>query len=203
MLPDFPKSRKELSERLLLHLRERVQSKSVFAALGRQFTQHEGRLFSYEQVLDEEKRIVKQGFEQMRAPVVFGFEEIPNLVGEALFHKLDAVADEIAKQMSQLGYRRLDEAAEVAGTALDAGGQPMTQDLFLKSQEVREMDFDSRTGKPDPNGVYLVHPSMAMHLERLWAEWETDEEFMRRLAEIRARKYEEWRDRESRRKLVD
>ena len=140
---------------LLLHLRLRVQAKSPFAALGRQFTQHEGKVFSYEQLLDERKRIVEEGFEEMRAPVQFRFEEIPNLVGEVLFQKLDAVADEIAKQISQLGYHRLDEAARVAGTAIDAGGQPLTQELFLKSEEAREMDFDPRTGKPDPDLTHV------------------------------------------------
>jgi len=113
MLPDFPRSRREISEKLRLCLRLRVQAKSPFAALGRQFTQHEGKIFSYEQIVDEGKRVVEEGFEKMRAPVEFQFEEIPDLVGEALLQKLDAIADDIAKQISRLGYRRLDEAARL------------------------------------------------------------------------------------------
>lgn len=203
MLPDFPRSRKEISEKLRLHLRLRVQAKSPFAALGRQFTQHEGKIFSYEQIIDEGKRIVEEGFEEMRAPVQFQFEEIPDLVGEVLFQKLDAIADDIAKQTSRLGYRRLDEATRLAGTAIDAGGQPFTQELFLKSEEARQMDFDPLTGKPDPEGVYIAHPNTAEWMHRLWQEWEKDGAFMKRVAELRAKKYEDWRDRESRRKLVD
>jgi hypothetical protein len=203
VLPDFPRSRKEISEKLRLHLRLRVQAKSPFAALGRQFTQHEGKIFSYEQIIDEGKRIVEEGFEEMRAPVQFQFEEIPDLVGEVLFQKLDAIADDIAKQTSRLGYRRLDEATRLAGTAIDAGGQPFTQELFLKSEEARQMDFDPLTGKPDPEGVYIAHPNTAEWMHRLWQEWEKDGAFMKRVAELRAKKYEDWRDRESRRKLVD
>jgi len=203
VLPDFPGSRREISEKLLLYLRLRVQSRSPFAALGRQFTQHEGKAFSYEQIIDEGKRIVEEGFEEMRAPVQFQFEEIPDLVGKVLFQRLDTLADDIAKQISQLGYRRLDESARLAGTAIDAGGRPLTQELFLKSEEAREMDFDPRTGKPDPEGVYIAHPDTAERMDRLWQEWEKDATFMKRVAEVRAKKYEEWRDRESRRKLVD
>ena len=201
MLPDFPRSRKELSEKLLLQLRLRVQDKSPFAALVRQFTQHEGKGFSYEQILDEGKRVVEEGFEEMRIPVRFQFEEIPDLVGKVLSQKLDEMADDIAKQESQLGYRRLDEATRLAGTAIDAGGQPFSQELFLKSEEARQWEFDPQTGKPE--GVYLAHPDTAERMHSLWQEWEKDRAFMKRVAEVRAKKYEEWRDRESRRKLVD
>jgi len=65
------------------------------------------------------------------------------------------------------------------------------------------MDFDPQTGKPDPEAVYIAHPDTAEWMHRLWQEWEKDGDFMKRVAEIRAKKYEEWRDRESRRKLVD
>lgn len=203
MLPDFPRSRKELSEKLRLHLRLRVQAKSPFAALGFQFTQHEGESFSYEQLIDERKRIVQEGFEEMRVPVQFRPEEVPQLVGEVLLRRLDAIADQFARQISQLGYRRLDEAAKLGGTVVDAGGQPLTKEMFLKSMEVREMDFDPQTGRADPNMVYLAHPDLADSLHHQWEEWEKDPAFMKRIAEIKAGKYEEWRDRESRRKLVD
>src|ERR1700733_7848928 len=110
VLPDFPKSRKELSEKLRLALNLRVQSKTPFAAIGRQFTQHEGKAFSYEQILDERKRIIESGFEEMHIPIRFELKYVPALTGEALHNKLDELADDIAKQTSQLGYRVLDQS---------------------------------------------------------------------------------------------
>lgn len=201
MLPDFPKTRRELAEKLRLHLRLRVQEKSPLAALGREYTQHEGKAFSYEQIIDEGKRIVKEGFEEMLVPVRFEFKDIPDLVGEVLFRKLDELAEAFAKQTSQLGYRRLNEATQLAGTAIDAGGQPFTQELFLQGENARDWEFDPLTDKPE--GVYLAHPQTAERMHRIWQEWEKDLVFMKRVAELRARKHEEWRDRESRRKLVD
>jgi sugar-specific transcriptional regulator TrmB len=201
MLPDFPKSRKELSEKLRLHLRLRVQDKSPWAVLGREFTQHEGRAFSYEQIIDESKRIVETGFEEMVVPIRVEFKDIPDLVGEALLRKLDELADDIAEQTSRLGQRRLTEATRLAGTAIDAGGQPFTQGLFLQSESARDWEFDHLTGQQE--GVYIAHPQTAERMHNLWQEWEKDSAFMKRVAELKARKYEEWRDRESRRKLVD
>jgi hypothetical protein len=201
VLPDFPKSRKELSERLRLHLRLRVQAKTPFAAIGRQFTQHEGRAFSYEQILDERKKVIESGFEEMQIPVRLDLKEIPDLVGEMLLQKVDKLADDIARQTSQLGYRVLDESTRLAGTAIDAGGKPLTQELFLKGEEARDWEFDPQTNKKE--GFYLAHPDTAERMHKLWQEWEQDKAFMKRVEELRARKHEEWRDRESRRKLVD
>jgi hypothetical protein len=49
----------------------------------------------------------------------------------------------------------------------------------------------------------VLHPVMMETMKKLWAEWETDAAFMKRYNEIIAEKREEWRDRESRRKLVE
>jgi hypothetical protein len=202
MLPDFPTSRRELRERLLYYVKMQVQERSVFATLGRQFTQHEGRAFTYEQILDdEEKRTVESRFEEIRTPVEFRYADVPKLVGDARLEKLNGLAEDIARQQSALAYRVLDEASQHAGTAIDGGGKPMTKELFLKSEESREMEFDPVTGKVQ--GVYIAHPDMAAAMHRMWQEWEKDKVFMKAVDEIRARKYEEWRDRESRRKLVD
>jgi hypothetical protein len=144
---------------------------------------------------------VETGFEEMVVPIRVEFKDIPDLVGEALFRKLDELADNIAEQTSRLGQRRLTEATQLAGTAIDAGGQPFTQELFLQSESARDWEFDHLTGQQE--GVYIAHPQTAERMHNLWQEWEKDSAFMKRVAELKARKYEEWRDRESRRKLVD
>lgn len=200
MLPDFPKSRKELSERLRLHLRMRVQDKSPFAALVNQFTQHEGTTFSYEQILGNDTRIVEEDFEEISVPIRVEIKEIPYLAGDKLFAKLDSLADDMARQTSQLGFSKLDEVTRIAGTSINAHGKPFTQELFIELEEAHECDFDPVTKAPE--GVYLAHPDTAEWMHKLWQEWEKDKAFMERIADIRARKYEEWRDRESRRKLV-
>jgi len=50
------------------------------------------------------------------------------------------------------------------------------------------MDFDPRTGKPDPEAVHIAHPDTAEWMHRLWQEWEKDAAFMKRVGEVRAKK---------------
>ena len=54
-----------------------------------------------------------------------------------------------------------------------------------------------------PKSVLLTHPVMAEALGKQWQEWEKDRDFMKRYNEVMTRKREQWRDRESHRKLVD
>jgi hypothetical protein len=201
MLPDFPKSRKELSEQLRLRLLLRVQEKSIFGRIRRQIQQNDGKHFSFEQILDVGKRIVNEGYEEMRIPIQFKLEEIPKLVGDALFEKLDGLADDIAAQTSQFGFRKMEEACRQAGTAFDAGGQPFTKEMFLQAEEAREWGFDPQTHRPE--GIYVAHPDTAKRMHDLWKSWEQDRDFMKKVEELRSRKYEAWRDRESCRKLVN
>ncbi len=41
----------------------------------------------------------------MRTPVCFQLEEIPNLVGDVLFQKLDAIADDIRRKAGRIFLR--------------------------------------------------------------------------------------------------
>ena len=82
-------------------------------------------------------------------------------------------------------------------------GQPFSADLYFKMLETVQIDFDDY-GRPDVSGVRLVmHPDQAQKVQPLMAEWQNDEAFQCRYREIMLKKRDEWRDRESNRKLVD
>jgi len=146
-------------------------------------------------------RTVTEGFEEIRVPIEVKIEDIPGLVGERLLEKVDAIAEDSARQVSQIFFRKMDEITREAGTAVDARGGPPTQELWLRIFKGMEMDFDLQTGKPEI--TFIAHPVMAEKMVKLWNEWEKDSEFMKRYEEALAEKREEWRDRESRRKLVE
>jgi len=63
------------------------------------------------------------------------------------------------------------------------------------------MNFDPKTRRPEL--VFWAGPKMVEAMQKAWEDWKQDREFMRKYNELMARKYEHWRDRESRRKLVD
>lgn len=200
MLPDFPKSRREIAEILRLRLQMAIQSKSPLLSLGTHVVQHEGTVHSYDVSTKDGNRTLTEGFTQISAPIEVKFDEIPDLVGENLFKKIDVLADEVARQQSQIGFRKLDQIIDEAGAGVDAGGK-LTKEIWLEAFEKREINFDPKTKKQDT--VVILHPVMFEALREVLPDWQSDASFVKRYNEILTSKYEDWRDRESRRKLVD
>ena len=84
---------------------------------------------------------------------------------------------------------------------MDAGGGALNKDLHLEMMNKVDMQFDPATGQP--RMIMWASANMLADFQKAMEEWRKDPEFVRKSKEILSRKYEEWRDRESRRKLVD
>lgn len=128
-------------------------------------------------------------------------EEILTLNLADILKKFAELGMEMASQMSSYFYQSLREISTQTGNIVNAHGQPFNKDVFLQSIEAVGLSFDDR-GQP-------LHPAIVMN-PHLWesikddiAEWETDPEFVRRHEAIIVGKKEEWRVRQSNRKLVD
>lgn len=197
MLPDFPKTKSEISKRLSLRLRQKTTQLSVLTSLARPIVQHEGTLHSYPQ---EGFGNVTDGFEHFQVPIKLTLDELKSLTGSKLAEKMDAMAEEMARKTSEHGYRVLDQVTAKAGNVLDASGQPFDKGHFLSMLEMVDMGFTPE-GKPD--FTIVAHPDMVQALLSCWPEWEKDLEFMRRYESLLSMKREAWLDRESDRKLVD
>ncbi|HEV2350394.1 MAG TPA: hypothetical protein VG028_11170 [Terriglobia bacterium] len=197
MLPDIPRTKEEILKKLQLFMHDKVQELWPLAKMIRSVTQHEGQVHSYEQ---EGGQIVSQGYEEFASPIEVRIDEVPTLVGKCLMEKLSAVAEDIARKQAALFYQRMTEITTAVGNSIDAQGQPLSQDLFLESLARREVDFDS-AGRP--KGTIVAGPLMAREFEKKLAEWSQDAAFRKRHEAILSQKHEEWRDRESNRKLVD
>lgn len=191
MLPDFPAMRRILDDAARFRLHMKARSMSVIASLIPSITQHEGSLMSYHQV---GTGTITHGYDELITPLQFPLEEIPSMVGEKLEAKLDALADVMAKQTSDLFYKKMDEITARTGNSIDLKGGPITQQIMLEMYELTDWS---------PSSVFIAHPVMAEEIGKKWQEWQTDAGFMKKFTEIDRRKKEEWRDRESNRKLVD
>lgn len=168
--------------------------------MGSSITQHEGTVHSYQQDTRGGTRIVTEGFDEARVPIEIKIEDIQSLVGEKLIQKVDELAENMAGQISRIAFRKLDEVSRDAGTSINAGGPP-TKELWLKM--FTEMDIDFHPESKRPALVFIAHPVMVETMQNLWEEWKEDKDFMKLYEEILSDKFEAWRDRESRRKLVD
>jgi hypothetical protein len=190
MLPDFPSIRQELDAAISYKLRTLTREKSVIAKLIKGITQHEGKELSFHQ---EGTGTVTSGYQAMTASATVRFDEVPELMGDKLNAKLEEISSSIAKQMSDQFYSKIHEETEKVGNVVDAKGGLLTKELALEL-----------LSKPlwTPDSVFLVHPTMAEYMTKAWAEWQTDADFMAEYNDLNAMKKEEWRVRESYRKLV-
>lgn len=197
MLPEFPKTAADLLKFSAMRIESRRKEISPITDIGIQTVAHEGRDFSYEQ---EGTGIVSDTYREFKVPVEIRLDEIPGLTGKAFESKLENIANEQAKLMSDFVYSRIDQTTEQAGTRVNAGNQPPSKELWLELLERMELSFDN-SGNPD--FTFFAHPIMAEEMSKRWEEWEQDADFIDKHNDLLRRKREAFLDRESNRKLVD
>ncbi len=199
MLPDFPRLKKRLLRLAWFEHRGRIQADDLLGKI-RAVPYHEGRGFTTGDV---------DGYVEHTEPEVMAFPyqiERNAIVERGLDAFRESLAEATALQiqaMHEMLLRKASEATERVGNKVDAGGQPFSAELYFQMLETVQIDFDE-LGRPDISGTRMVmHPDQAERVRALMEQWEKDESFQKRYRDIMLKKREEWRDRESNRKLVD
>lgn len=193
MLPDFPRTKDQIRQRITLGIFHAVRAKAPLLAEIKTLVQHEGKVHAYDRI---RAAPVTEGYEKLAVPVTITFSEVPALVGEKLAAKIDGIAEEMARLEMDMFYRKHSQASEEAGNAFDSHGAPLTGDMILDLLENVDMHFG-----PDNRLLqkFVVGPEHAEHLQRLFEE----PAFRARYEDLLERKRSVWRDRESNRKLAD
>jgi hypothetical protein len=176
---------------------EMVRQNAPLTGTMKAHRQHEGHQFSHETL---EGEIVTQKFRAVEARFEISARLSPQETQEQMNRKIKEAAESIAHQSERMFFTTLDEVTRETGNVLDARGAPFHPRMVLDLMEKMPLDFD-KDGKPILPTIVL-HPDMLKKIEAKIPEWEGDPEFKRRQAQIIERKKEEWRDRESNRKLV-
>ncbi len=109
---------------------------------------------------------------------------------------IDAAAEDGLKKLMPQIFGRIGALAEAAGTASNAGGQPISHELVLAQYEKMEIDFDDRGNPILPTMV--GSPEMVEVYKRLG---EPSAEIEERFQKMIARKREEFNARRRSRKL--
>jgi len=197
MLPDFPALKAEIRKILFAKLRHRVDTGDPVLSQVKQFVQHEGRQMRYEQYGGE---TVQQGLEQIGAKFEIPVADVPLLIGEKLDAKLEEMAQALISELAKNFFKKMGESCRKAGTAIDAGGKPVSPEMLLEMINTVQMEFG-----PDgqPSHSFVIHPDMLPAVKKVAEQMENDPELKRRHSEILERQREAWAARESNRKLVD
>jgi hypothetical protein len=104
MLPDIPKTKAEIARQLRLRIHSVGRNLNPFLRMGTTVIQHEGFTHSYEQI---GVGIVEEKLKEHAIPIEIKFDEVPELIGDRLTAKVDALADELARRTSQDAYKKL------------------------------------------------------------------------------------------------
>jgi hypothetical protein len=199
MLPDFPRIKERLLRLVFMERQERIRADELVGAI-RRVPYFEGQMFASGDVDGHvehtESEVNAFPYEIDRAAII---ERGVDAMRESL---AKATAVEI-QAMRQMLLRKVSESVQRVGNDISAEGRPFSADLYFKMLDTVQIDFDELE-RPDISGTRIVvHPDQAERVEKLMEEWQRDESFQQRYQEVMLKKRDEWRDRESNRKLVD
>ncbi|MBZ5612472.1 MAG: hypothetical protein LAO23_00585 [Acidobacteriia bacterium] len=197
MLPDFPKVKNSIHKAQIRSLYAEIDKHAPVISQVKQTRQHEGDKSA---IRDQDGKLRTSAFKtigsRLEIAANLGSEEMK----EQAKNKLQELALNLAQQSEKMMFSAVEEATSEVGNALDARGKPFHMSMLLDMLEKMQIDFDQNNNPIMP--TLVLHPDMLQAIQTKIVEWENDPGLKRRKKEILSRKREEWRDRESNRKLV-
>lgn len=197
MLPDYPQLKRKFRQRLFRFMQRKINEGAPLVARIPHFIQSEGLGFRYE---DSSGAVRTSSPAEVKATFSIPKNLPPLKTIQQVFEALQSAAQDMARQSETALFRTLDESTRESGNVVDSAGRPFEPGILLETLEKIWIDFDEN-GHPEMPTMVL-HPDLFNSIKDRLPEWESDPEFISKRREILAKKKEEWRDRESHRKLV-
>ena len=192
MLPDFLKTKAKLKRMIHSEMK-----KTQLSHLGPVADAPKVMIFEGNKsiIIREDCSVQTVEMKEARAEVEIKLAEVETMSHETVLDKSNNLAKEVGGKVAKSFYEVLSETAKEVGNVTSSAG-PLTVDLLLETLEKMHIDFDE---KGRPIGLTLVaHRDRAPSLEKILSEASNDPRYQA----LMERKKEEWRVRESDRKLV-
>ncbi len=196
MLPDFLKTKEKLKKMLdserkkaeLLHLGPVADAPRSMIFEGKRTNR---TVIIYPDAPCEEIKM-----EEVTSRLEVKWEEAETMTHEIVLNKINETAKEMAEQIKKSYYGTLIEAAEEAGNVTSTDGKPLSVDTILEMVKKMHLSFDE---EGNPSGLtFAGNPKLRPVLAEIISQAESDPRYQA----LMEQKREEWRVRESRRKLV-
>lgn len=197
MLPDFPKLKRRIHRAITRQMRAQIRQDPLLSRV-RHKRHFEGN--RWEAITEDGKRRETEYVRSSAPQTVNRADVLQKGIG-AFLETVSPIAEEMQKQAVELMAKTLERVTAETGNVVDAGGKPITFDHYMEMYEKVWVDFDD-AGNPYPHTL-VAGPEVITKLQESMKEWESDPEKASRFHKLIERKREEWRDRESHRKLVD
>lgn len=197
MLPDFPRVKRYIRDASVHLVRDLVQRHPTLAQIQSR------RVFEGNRTVvqdDDSRRDTPM--ERVAIPVPLDRHTIIEKGAAAVFEQAPVIAAQMIGAQLQMLVRGVSEAVEHTGNAVNAGGAPFSQDLYLRMLRTVQMDFED-DGTPHIPSLFHPDPRIQAHREAQLSEWLQDPSFRDRISAVIAKQRQEWNDRESNRELAD
>lgn len=197
MLPDIPTLKQEISKNIQLAVKQRVNMYlGAINEVPRYYIQEGDHVVT----IRRDGRTDETQLTEASAETFIKLDEVPHLTPQKRLEKLDEMAREIARQISESAFNEINKAVEGTGNIVDGGGQPLSPEIYLEVIEKIQMDFDT-DGNPSQLTI-AVPPNVQDKAVEVLKQLQTDPEYANRYKEIIDKKRRQWRVREAARKLV-
>ena len=197
MLPDFPTVKKKIGDDFNKKIREKIDNASFLSQIGRKRV-HEGNILRSSSV---EGYTESSEYKRISSGFSIKPDEIIEKGVEAFFSQIDKISEELIKQQSQVIFKKMDEVTERTGNIVNAKGKGISPEIILDALEKVTIDFDEFGNPLFP--ALILNPKDWEKIKDKIPKWEEDPNLRKKHLELVEKKRREWRDRESRRKLVD
>ena len=198
MIPDFPTEKEKLTKAWTHYVEVRSYALLGFMEETPSYRHHEGNLW---QLIRDDGSSSESEYQEISAAFIIDRKDVPGLTPEKIREKLDAIADEMAGQMSHHVIATIKRATDEAGNTIDAKGKKFSPEFFLDMLDRMQLSFDEDGTWQPP--TLIVPPGFVETNKELISLFENNPDLRTRQKEIIDRQREEWRAREAYRKLVD
>lgn len=201
MIVDFPSLKAKLDKALHSFLRNEYRKRTVFMNYVGARVFHEGDKHSFENVEHTKNQLDMKEYQS-------GFsltdEEMSKISIPEIFMKAEQMADDMAAQVE--GGVFVELAAQVdEANQLTSGKQTPFYETFLEAIQKLEMDFEDDLREKPKYPTLFCHPDQvnALQEEEMNLSSEEKEQFETRRGQILDKKFSDFLQRESNRKLID
>ena len=192
MLPDFLKTKEKLKRMI-----DAERKKAQLQHMGPFADVPQSKIFEGDKVvfISENGSCEEVKMEKAEVKIEIKWEEIEEMTHARVLDKIDTLARDMGGKIAKSLYELMSEAAEEAGNVSSSDGAPISVDLLLEGIGKMHLSFDE---EGQSGLTFAANPKLSPSLDKTISQLKTDPRYQK----LMEQKREEWRVRESRRKLV-
>lgn len=197
MLPDLPELKANLLSVFMIYLQRQVRSRMPGLNEAPQHVLHEGARM---RIVRANGEVETTELKRASSEFSIGKDEAATMTPQQRMEKLNLLAEDMARQISQHAFASINETLDAAGQVVDQKGRPIDAQGILAMLEKIQLEF-GEDGHVK-NLTIVTGSELHAHLPGVFKQLQTDLDLKAKYDALLLRKWVAWRDREASRKLV-